>query len=200
MLFQTSRTYFLLWNGKLDILKWRHIWPIFSQVVGTGDFQLENNIHKKCYIPNLWKSYNELFSQIHFKKYIIYICNALSLKQKIFKGNIKQFNAAAQSFSHAFYLHLFFFTLLFLYGPLEHVTHLFVSLHWLPVAARIKFNTLMLAYRTATGSAPSYLHSLMTIYIPSRSLRSTSERRLVVPSQRGSKSCSRTFSFTVPVW
>ncbi len=79
-----------------------------------------------------------------------------------------------------------------------HVTPLFVSLHWLPVAARIQFKTLMLAYRTTTGSAPTYFHSLMTIYIPSRSLRSASERCLVVPSQRGSKSLSRTFSFTVP--
>ncbi len=35
-----------------------------------------------------------------------------------------------------------------------HVTPLFISLHWLPVAARIKFKTLMLAYRTTTGSAP----------------------------------------------
>ncbi len=35
---------------------------------------------------------------------------------------------------------------------------------------------------------------------PSRSLRSASERRLVVPSQRGSKSLSRTFSFTIPGW
>ncbi len=67
-----------------------------------------------------------------------------------------------------------------------HVTPLFISLHWLPVAARIKFKTLMLAYRTATGSAPSF-HSLITIYIPSRSLRSVSEHRLVVPSQRGNK-------------
>ncbi len=37
-------------------------------------------------------------------------------------------------------------------------------------------------------------------YIPSRSLRSASERRLMVPSQRGAKSLSRTFSFTAPVW
>ncbi len=81
-----------------------------------------------------------------------------------------------------------------------HVTPLFISLHWLPVAARIKFKTLMLAYRTATGSAPAYFHSLMTIYIPSRSLRSASKRHLVVPSQRGTKSLSRTFSFTVPGW
>ncbi len=46
-----------------------------------------------------------------------------------------------------------------------HVTPLFISLHWLLVAARIKFKTLMLAYRTATGSAPSYFHSLLRIYI-----------------------------------
>ncbi len=83
-------------------------------------------------------------------------------------------------------------------SPKEHVTPLFISLHWLPVAARIQFKTLMLAYRTTTGSAPAYFHSLLRIYIPSRSLRSASERRLVVPSQRGSKSLSRTFSFTVP--
>ncbi len=69
-----------------------------------------------------------------------------------------------------------------------HVTPLFVSLHWLPVAACIQFKTLMLAYRTTTGSAPTYFHSLLRIYIPSRSLRSASERR------------SRTFSFTIPGW
>ncbi len=81
-----------------------------------------------------------------------------------------------------------------------HVTPLFVSLHWLPVAARIQFKTLMLAYRTNTCSAPTYFHSLLRIYIPSRSLRSASERRVMVPSQRGSKSLSRTFSFTIPCW
>ncbi len=81
-----------------------------------------------------------------------------------------------------------------------HVTPLFVSLHWLPVAARIKFKTLMLAYRTTTGLAAAYFHSLLRIYIPSISLRSASERRLVVPSQRVSKSLSRTFSFTIRGW
>ncbi len=74
-----------------------------------------------------------------------------------------------------------------------HVTPLFVSLHWLPVVARIKFKTLVLAYRTATGSEPIYFHPLMTIYIPSRSLRSASERRLVVPSQRVTKSLQNVF-------
>ncbi len=88
--------------------------------------------------------------------------------------------------------------LVFSEPKIAHVTPVFISLNWLPVAARIQFKTLMLAYRTTTGSAPTYFHSLITIYIPSRSLRSTSEHRLVVPIQRGTKSLSRTFSFTVP--
>jgi len=81
-----------------------------------------------------------------------------------------------------------------------HVTPLFITLHWLPVAARIKFKSLMLAYRTATGSAPAFLHALLPIYTPSRTLRSASERRLIVPSQRGTKSLSRTFSYPGSGW
>ncbi len=81
-----------------------------------------------------------------------------------------------------------------------HVTPLFVNLHWLPIAARIKFKALMFAYRTTSGSAPLYLNSLLQTYMPSRSLRSASERRITVPSQRGTKSLSQTFSLTVPIW
>ncbi|XDV50756.1 hypothetical protein PO909_019771 [Leuciscus waleckii] len=81
-----------------------------------------------------------------------------------------------------------------------HVTPLFTSLHWLPLAARIKFKALTLAYRTITDSAPSYFHSLLRVYIPTRHLRSVNEQRLVVPSQKATKSLSRTFSFTVPCW
>ncbi len=59
-----------------------------------------------------------------------------------------------------------------------HVTPLFINLHWLPIAARIKFKALMFAYRTTSGSAPLYLNSLLQTYVPSRSLRSASERRI----------------------
>ncbi len=80
-----------------------------------------------------------------------------------------------------------------------HVTPLFIRSHWLPIAGRIKFKVLMCAYKT-TGAAPIYLNSLVQTYAPSRSLCSVSERRLVVPSQRGTKSLSLTFSWTVPSW
>ncbi len=32
--------------------------------------------------------------------------------------------------------------------------HLFINVHWLPIAARLKFKPLMFAYKTTTGSAP----------------------------------------------
>ncbi len=35
-----------------------------------------------------------------------------------------------------------------------HVTPLFINLHWLPIAAHIKFKALMFAYKTTSGSDP----------------------------------------------
>ncbi len=81
-----------------------------------------------------------------------------------------------------------------------HVTPLFINLHWLPIAAHIKFKKLMFAYRTTSGSAPLYLNSLLQTYMPSRSLHSANEQRIIVPSQRGTKLVSQTFSLTVPIW
>jgi len=75
----------------------------------------------------------------------------------------------------------------------EHATQLQAHTH-------IKFKSQMLAYRTTTGSAPFYLNSLLQTYVPSRNLRSASKCRLVVPSQRGTKSISLTFTMTVPCW
>ncbi len=61
-----------------------------------------------------------------------------------------------------------------------HVTPLFINLHWLPIAARIKKKALMFAYKTTSGSARLYLNSVLQTYVPSRSLRSASERCFIV--------------------
>ncbi|KAK3539733.1 hypothetical protein QTP70_012890 [Hemibagrus guttatus] len=66
----------------------------------------------------------------------------------------------------------------------SHTTPLLRSLHWLLVAARIRFKTLMLAYKAKNGPAPSYLKALVTPRTAPRSLRSTSTARLVPPSLR----------------
>ncbi|KAK3569695.1 hypothetical protein QTP86_002606 [Hemibagrus guttatus] len=66
----------------------------------------------------------------------------------------------------------------------SHNTPLLRSLHWLPVAARIRFKTLMLTYKAKNGPAPSYLKALVTSRTAPRLLRSTSAARLVPPSLR----------------
>ncbi|KAK3553737.1 hypothetical protein QTP70_007589 [Hemibagrus guttatus] len=66
----------------------------------------------------------------------------------------------------------------------SHTTPLLHSLHWLEVAARIRFKTLMLAYKAKNGPAPSYLKALVTSRTAPRLLRSTSTARLVPPSLR----------------
>ncbi|KAK3568156.1 hypothetical protein QTP86_032700 [Hemibagrus guttatus] len=66
----------------------------------------------------------------------------------------------------------------------SHITPLLRSLYWLPVAARIRFKTLMLAYKAKNGPAPSYLKALVTSRTAPRLLRSTSTARLVPPSLR----------------
>ncbi|KAK3568676.1 hypothetical protein QTP86_012870 [Hemibagrus guttatus] len=71
----------------------------------------------------------------------------------------------------------------------SHTTPLLRSLHWLPVAARIRFKTLMLAYKAKNGPAPSYLKALVTPHTAPRSLRSTSTARLVPPSLRAKGFC-----------
>ena len=85
----------------------------------------------------------------------------------------------------------------------SHTTPLLMSLHWLPVAARIKFKSLVLAYRAVNRSAPTYLCDMVKPYTPTRSLRSAAAGRLTMPSLKtpGSRSSrSRLFSVLTPEW
>ncbi|KAI5090329.1 hypothetical protein C0J45_19190, partial [Silurus meridionalis] len=83
----------------------------------------------------------------------------------------------------------------------SNTTPLLCSLHWLPVAACIRFKTLMLAYKAKNGPAPSYLRDLITPCTAPRCLRSSSTARLVPPSFRiRGKYTSRLFSVLAPKW
>ena len=50
---------------------------------------------------------------------------------------------------------------------------LLTEFHWLPVAARIKFKSLILAYRVIAGSAPNYLNARVRANVTPRMLRSS---------------------------
>ena len=62
-----------------------------------------------------------------------------------------------------------------------HITPILQSLHWLPIKNRIMFKILLLTFHCVQGSAPQYNISLLSPYVPSRNLRSSNSRSLVIP-------------------
>ena len=74
----------------------------------------------------------------------------------------------------------------FLMGTLkyEHNTPVLQSLHWLPVPYRIEYKILLITFKALNGMAPNYLQELLTLYEPSRALRSTDNKLLRVPKTR----------------
>ena len=56
----------------------------------------------------------------------------------------------------------------------HHITPILLDLHWLPVSERIKFKILLLTFKVLHQQTPPYILDLITRYLPSRSLRSSS--------------------------
>ena len=80
----------------------------------------------------------------------------------------------------------------------DHISPILRSLHWLPVATRIKFKVLLLAYKCVHGIAPPYLQELIQPYRPSRSLRSAEGLLLSQPRSRLASFGDRAFSRAAP--
>ena len=60
----------------------------------------------------------------------------------------------------------------------DHITPVLKSLHWLPVEMRIKFKIACLVFKCIHGEAPQYLQSLISVYEPPRTLRSSQQIQL----------------------
>ncbi len=82
--------------------------------------------------------------------------------------------------------------------PMLHLSLSPCTGYWLQLASSSKHRCLHIEQPQAQHP-PTSTHWWQSTS-PSRSLRSASEWRLVVLSQRGSKSLYRTFSFTIPGW
>ena len=83
-------------------------------------------------------------------------------------------------------------------GRYDHITPLLAELHWLPVSSRIIFKILLLTYKALHGLAPAYIRDLLHLYVPSRSLRSSSDVLLRIPRSRLVSCGDRTFSYCAP--
>ena len=67
----------------------------------------------------------------------------------------------------------------------EHVTPLLKKIHWLPVKERILFKIATFAFRFFDDNLPPYLSSCLSVYTPSRTLRSSSDGKKLFPVQNG---------------
>ena len=61
----------------------------------------------------------------------------------------------------------------------HHSTPLLEKLHWLPISGRIKYKVVCTCFSAINGSGPPYLSELLLVYAPSRTLRSSSDTRML---------------------
>ena len=61
----------------------------------------------------------------------------------------------------------------------HHSTPLLEKLHWLPILERIKSKVACMCFSAMNGSGPAYLSELLHVYTPSRTLRSSSNTRML---------------------
>ena len=80
----------------------------------------------------------------------------------------------------------------------DHITPVLESLHWLPVKFRIVFKVLLLVYKALNGMAPPYLSDMLCYRSYSRSLRSASQKLLVVHRTNMKTYGDRAFSIAGP--
>ena len=80
----------------------------------------------------------------------------------------------------------------------EHITPVLINLHWLPVQQRIIFKFLLNTCKALKGLAPDYLSTLLTVYKPTRSLRSSAAKNLSVPKSRTTTYVDRSFACACP--
>ena len=80
----------------------------------------------------------------------------------------------------------------------EHITPVLIELHWLPVQYRVQFKILVHTYKAVHGLGPMYLNELVTLYRPSRTLRSENGMLLEVPRTRTKTFGDRRFDKSAP--
>ena len=77
----------------------------------------------------------------------------------------------------------------------HHSTPLLEKLHWLPISERIKYKVACTCFSATGGSGPAYFSELLHVYTPSRTLRSSSDTRMLKIQQYKRKTHGfRTFS------
>ena len=73
-----------------------------------------------------------------------------------------------------------FAAILVLLSPVHHhSTPLLEKLHWLPISEHIKYKVTYMCCSAISGCGPAYLSELLHVYTPSRTVRSSSDTRML---------------------
>ena len=176
----------------------------FSQNVRNLGFIMSENVSSDAHINSICKSAYAALRRISaIRKYLtvhattVLVCsfvlsrldygNALlinSPKSSILKLQKVQ-NAAARLISKT--------------RKYDHITPVLKNLHWLPIHLRIQYKILVLCFNFFLGLSPSYISGILSVYIPKRLLRSSSDNRILqVPSINTKKYGQRAFSHAAP--
>ena len=80
----------------------------------------------------------------------------------------------------------------------DHIKHVPMNRHWLPVEQRIQYKLLIQVYKALNGLAPEYIADLPHEYVPTRALRSAGANLLLEP-KTNTRWGARAFSKAAPV-
>ena len=80
----------------------------------------------------------------------------------------------------------------------DHISPLFIKLHWLPLKARISYKIALLCFKCIHKRAPSYLQDLIEVHTPTRSLRSSRQCLLKIPKKGSCRFAGRSFTHAAP--
>ena len=82
----------------------------------------------------------------------------------------------------------------------HHSTSLLEKLHWLPISECIKYKVACMCFSAINASGPAYLSVQLHVYIPSRTLRSSSDTRMLKIQQYKRNGCCALSCFGPHIW
>ena len=81
----------------------------------------------------------------------------------------------------------------------DHITPALKHLHWLPIKARIIYKLCLHCHNFFLSASPAYFAELLSVYTPSRSLRSSNDKFLLtIPRTRTKTYGERSFKYAAP--
>ena len=83
----------------------------------------------------------------------------------------------------------------------DHISPALIELHWLPVKQRCVYKLAVLTFKCLHESGPSYLKDLLSTSNTSRSLRSSNQNNLRIPTAKLKYAGERSFRVAAPrIW